>query len=184
MRVPIFAIFCYVFLVLEISLRRANMDGAMPNLMLILLVFVGMYAPFKVVLWSGMAIGILVDLAYAQNVAEPVHTAAIVGPNALAYLLGGYTSVKLRTMVFRDSPITLAVMVLVVGIVVYLTAVLLLRIRGFIGFSDPIRHFSASGELVTAFVEIIYSAVLAVPIGFLLGQFTGILGFGSGGKKR
>ncbi|MEE9212155.1 MAG: hypothetical protein V3U29_05830 [Phycisphaeraceae bacterium] len=165
MRWLTFAIFVYVMLAAEIGLRPlvgvpygASFVG--PSLMLILFVHVAMSAPPLAVAWAALVIGLLVDLT---------HQAPIVGPAALAYLLGAYVAMQLRVMVFRDSALSLAAMTFAVGVFVHLAVVFLLVIRGLPFLpSDPLPDWDAPGQLVFGFFELLYTTAASIPVGMLL----------------
>ncbi|MEX0654561.1 MAG: hypothetical protein WDZ31_02840 [Phycisphaeraceae bacterium] len=171
----IFAIAAYLLLALESGLRTllAVGDGVSPSFLLVLAVFIGMMAPSSVVPWAFLAIGLLVDLQPG-----PVRDVTLIGPAALGYLAGAYVVLQLRTLVFRESVLALAVLVLAVGIFVQLVYVALLTARGLpMLTAEPVVGWSAADQLVHRFLELLYTAVLAIPLGLLLFKSAGIWSF-------
>lgn len=174
----IFALASYLFLVLQTSLGSLlTIDHASPDFMLILLVFVGLCAPSRVLAWTALIIGLLVDLQPGP-LAVP-----IIGPAVLGYLAGAYVLVQLRGLVFRESVITFAALVLIVGIAVQLVMVAIYTLRGFPWpLAEPVPGWVATDQLVQRFFVLIYSMVLAVPLGWLLLRTSSLWSFP--GKAR
>lgn len=177
----IFALFAFVLLALEIGLAPllAVGDGIAPSFVLILAAYIGLLAPAALVPWALLILGLAVDLQ-----PDPVPEATVLGPLALGYLAGALVVLQLRSLVFRESIISLAAMIFAMGIFVHLVAVALLTARG-LGFvtNEPIPGFSASQQLVQRFLELVYTAALAVPVGYLLFKSTSLWQFAHGGKR-
>ncbi|MFA9478716.1 hypothetical protein ACERK3_10445 [Phycisphaerales bacterium AB-hyl4] len=170
----IFIIAAYVLLALESGLRLLlQVWGVSPSLLLVLAVYVGLMAPSAVVPWAFLILGLLTDLQPG-----PVRDGTVIGPAALGYLAGAYVVLQLRGMVFRESVLALAVLVLVVGIFVQLVYVALLTARG-MGMltAEPIVGWSTPDQLAHRFVMLLYTAVAAVPLGFVLFRTAGAWGF-------
>lgn len=161
----IFIISAYLLLALQEGLRTLLTIGDVsPNFILVLAVFVGMMAPGHVVPWALLALGVLMDLQPG-----PVREATLIGPAALGYLAGSYVVLQLRTMMFRESVLALGVLVLAVGVFVELVTVAVLTARGLsVLTGEPIAGWSAPDQLVHRFLALLYTAVLALPIGAVL----------------
>ncbi len=185
MRWIVFIIFAYVLMALEAGLSSAWRIGlSTPHLLLILLVFLGLYAAPMPLAWAALLLGALVDLSPPfWPVATGVWDVAILGPSILAYLAGAYACLQLRTIVFRDSPITLAAVVFVVGIFVQLVTVGVLTLRalplpGIVWFmGSPIPNFQPADELMRRFFDLVYTALMAIPLGMLLLRSVPLWGF-------
>jgi len=175
-----FTLVTYVLLCAEIGLRGALRLGEVyPSFLLILMVFIGLTASPMTVAWAALILGLLADL-------QPTTGAlAIPGPAAIGYLVGAYAVVQLRNLLFRESVLTLAIMVFAVGLFVNLAEVALYSFRG-LGFlaDEPIPGWSAPGELVTRFLRLLYSAVVAVPLGWLLIKSVPLWRFTGGGRAE
>lgn len=164
----VFAITSYVFLLLQVGLKPLlglpDAQGASPNFLLILAVFIGLSAQTRTVAWGMLTLGILANL-----IPGPEPTGVILGPAALGYLAGAFAILQLRTLVFRESVVSLAIMVFFVGIVIQLVTVMLYTGRGIPLFlNEPIPNWSAIDELFQRFWELLYSAIAAVPVGIVL----------------
>ena len=185
MRWPIFLIFAFVTLVLELGLKHLIYVGEStywitPSFLLVLGAFLSMWAPSRHVLWAMLVLGLLVDLQPPGiPVGDSVSATNIIGPFALGYLFAGYAALQIRGLMYRETPLAIAAMTFALGIFVNLVGVALLTFRGLpLPFlSDPIPGWSAADQLFHRFLELIYSAVLAVPLGFLLLRTYPIWGF-------
>jgi len=178
MRWVTFAITAYLLLALETGLRTLWSVpwawDASPSLLLILLVYLGLWAPPWKVAWAAVILGLLGDL-YPRAVAGAQPDIAVLGPTALGFAVGAYVLLQLRTMVFRDSLVTMAVMTFVTGLCAHLLTVAMFVLRGLhlpwiSGFlaDSPLPGWSTSQELLLRFLGLLYTTILAVPVGWLL----------------
>ena len=104
----------------------------------------------------------------------------LVGPATLGYLCAGFVLLQFRSLVLRDSLISLAVMVFVAGLFAHLVAVAMLTLRGLSWFAgDPVVD-GAADLLVRSFGELVYSALIALPVGLALMRTRPLWGFASG----
>lgn len=169
-----FAIFAFAAYVLETSLRSLfaiGDSGVSPNLLLILMTFVGLMAPATTVLWASIVCGLLVDLQGGATL-EPV-----LGPAALGFLLAGYAVLQLRGLVFRESAATLVVMTFVAGVFAQLAIVMIYGLRNAaITPAEPIPGWDAATQLYHRFFVLLYSAAAAAPVGWVLFRFAGAFG--------
>ncbi len=189
MRWAIFAILAYVLLSLEQGLRTALSVGwASPSLLLTLLVFVSLSGPRATVVWVAIVLGLLVDLTTPLPVAGRAAEAAIIGPACIGYLVGAYAAMQLRGVVFRDSPLTIAAMVFVAGLIAHVVIVGMLSLRGMPWLlAERIPGWSAADQLVDRFLDLLYSSACALPLGFVLVKFEPYLGLWHhppGGRSR
>ena len=181
MRWITFAIFAFVMLIFEIGLRpllhwKVSIGWVCPSFILILAAYVGLLAPARVVPWAMLALGFLQDLQEIP-VGDPVSVTPILGPATLGYLLGGFAIVRLRGVFYRSSPLAVAAMAFTAGVFVNLVAVALLTFRGVPLLGEPIGGWNVADQLFRRFLELSYSTLLAVPVGYLLLRFQGLWGF-------
>ncbi|MCC6579369.1 MAG: hypothetical protein IT440_02945 [Phycisphaeraceae bacterium] len=172
MRWPVFAILAYLFLGLETGLRGLLSLGGhtSPSFVLILMVFLGLYAAPTQALTASLILGLLVDFTRPVAV-DDLTTVVIPGPMAIGFFVGAIMALQLRGLV-RRSLIGLAATVFIAGIFVHLIVVALLTLRGLPWLlAHPIPAWSASDQMVRAFFELLYSSLLALPLGYLLGRF-------------
>jgi rod shape-determining protein MreD len=187
MRWFLFAIFAFVALVLDIGLKKLLRieiaAGASPSFVLIVSVFVAMWAPPRVAMWSGLVVGLLVDLSSLSPTEADGY--ALIGPAALGFMLGSYAVVQLRGLMYRDSPLALAALVFLGGVFVHLMIVAVLTVRGLPMFGYPVSGWSAATQLYERFWVLLYTAIVAVPVGFLLLKTQPFWGFeGVKGGRR
>lgn len=176
----IFSITAYVCLLLQVGLTSLlgvpDAQGVTPNFLLIFAVYVGLMAPAKTVAWGMLAIGLMANL-----LPGPFKDGSVLGPEALGYLAGAFAVLQLRTLVFRESVVSLVIMVFVVGVFIQLVTVALYTSRGLpFLLGDPVPAWSASDQLVHRFLELLYSAVIAIPIGFVLNRLRRSFNFTAG----
>lgn len=178
----LFAILTYVFLLMQVGLAALlgipDELGVTPDFLLIFAVFIGVQAQARTVAWSMLIIGVCANL-----LPGPVKEGPILGPEALGYLAGAFAVLQLRTLVFRESVISLAIMVFVVGLFIELVTVALYTGRGlplFLG--QPVPNWNASDELVGRFLMLLYSAIVSIPIGMVLLKLAPAL-IASSGKR-
>ena len=164
-----FIVITFVLLILELGLESLlSIYGWTPSFMLILAVFVALSAPKQTALWAAMIIGLLVDLASPLSHSQEL---VLIGPACIGFVAGAFITIELRGLLFRNSPIAPAVMVLGVGVLVHLIIVAVITSRGFVWsqFGVPL-DWSLTQELVDRFFSLLYTALLAVPLGMGLVQ--------------
>lgn len=163
----VFGIATYLVVVIQVGLRplwtlpQVGPSGVSPDLILIFLVWIGLLAPGRVVMWVALLLGVLVDATQG-----PIQGAQVLGPTTLGYVAGGFALLQLRGIVVRESVLTLAVSVLFVGMFVYLATIVIFTFRGVL--IEPIAGWHVADELVKAFQTLIYTVIASLPIGFLL----------------
>jgi hypothetical protein len=187
MRWSVFILTAYVALLLQAGLGNLLVYGetdVTPSFLLIVGVFVGMWAPPQTVAWAMLSLGLITDLTrgYPIGSSQMVY---LIGPASLGYLLGAMAICQLRSMVFRDSALALAVMVLLVGILVHLGTIATLTVRGWPWLpGEPIVDFSATRALVEAFKALLYTTAVALPVGFVLQRSSPLWRFEPAKPKR
>ncbi|MEX0884814.1 MAG: hypothetical protein WD009_00100 [Phycisphaeraceae bacterium] len=175
----VFLLLAYAAAALESGLRGLLVIGSTtPSFLIVLAVYVGLLAPASVVPWAWLVLGVVADLQPG-----PLAEGPIVGPMALGYLVGGVLVLQLRKLLFRESALALVACVLAAGAAAHLVAVALLTARGW-GWilAEPIAGFSPADQLATRALDLVYSALLALPVGLVLLRTTKIWGFASRGR--
>ncbi|MCX5659157.1 MAG: hypothetical protein NTW19_05470 [Planctomycetota bacterium] len=172
MRWLFFAIFAYLALALDLGLRSllaidAGVGPITPSLTLILAVYVGLWAPSRAVAWAFLILGAATDLLSFWPASDPGQPLGnILGPTALAYLVGAYAIIQIRGFVYRESTLAMAVVAFGVGAVIHLVAMLLLTLRGLpFPLGEPIPNWHVADEFIRRFLSLLYTAVAAVPVG-------------------
>lgn len=180
------AIFAYLLLGLEqgmaVALSHPGSYSATPGLLLILAVFIGLSAPTPVVVYSALALGLLYDLAHPVLIGD-LQTAAnvaIIGPGTIGFLVGAFVLLRARGLVYRGSLISIALFTFITGVFVHLTIVFIFALRG-VSFlflpGEQIVGWSWSGELVSRFISLVCTSLIALPVGWILLRAYGMFGF-------
>lgn len=166
-----FVLVTYLLLALQYGLSSLLMvgDHVLPNLLLILGVFISVYAPQSTTLWAMLVLGVLCDLMYPIQAAGPVGDWVLVGPHAVGFMLGGWAALQLRG-IFRRSIPGIVATVLIVCFFVELAVVAALTVRGMPWpTAQPIEGWSAADELVRQFWCMLYTTVMSIPLVYVLG---------------
>jgi UDP-N-acetylglucosamine diphosphorylase/glucosamine-1-phosphate N-acetyltransferase len=138
----------------------------------VLVVFVALFAPRLTALWAAWGLGLLLDLAI------PREQGLLVGPQALGLVFGTYFVLQVRNMVFRQRALTVAVLTLLCLVAAGLVDVGVLTIRSwFATTGSPSDHFRPLWALGQRGGIAVYSALLALPLGWLLVRTLPIWGF-------
>ncbi|QNN25285.1 hypothetical protein HED60_24385 [Planctomycetales bacterium ZRK34] len=180
MRWWVFAIVAYVLLGIEVSLAdlmaiESKFGPVQPRFVLLLAVFVGLAAAPRVVMIASLALGILVDLTTTWPLADG-GALTLIGPCALGYVIGGYVLLQVRSMVFRQHPLTVGSMMLVAGVAIELIVVAVFTIRA---WYEPVAGWSSTHELVLRSLSLFYSAVIGTMLAVPLCALTPVFGFPS-----
>ncbi len=187
MRWPFFILIAWVMLGLEFALSPVlTLSNIQPQLLLVLVVFIAMHAPPLHVAYACLGLGLCYDLNLQHHLPlDAARDVVLVGPMAVGMVVGGWVALQLRPMVFRASLTGLAIVTLIAGAFVHLTAVALITARGLPGLPcEVIPHWSAADQLWTRFFEILYTAGLALPLGYLLGRLQPLFAFDTGGPSK
>ncbi|MEM1107066.1 MAG: hypothetical protein AAGH99_00050 [Planctomycetota bacterium] len=176
-----FCITAYVFFALQSGLSDAwAVSDATPNLLLILAVFVGVSARKPAVPWAMLIIGVLLDL-----LPGPLENqGTILGPQAVGYLVGAYAVLQLRHLLFRESTVTIVLLVFAVGGFAALVETLIYALRGLPWLAGEGLGWGATEQLWRRLQELIYTAALAVPVGWLLQLSRKLWGFTGRSKNE
>jgi len=175
-----FAISAYLAYAAQVILGPLwSVRGTEPLLMLVVLVFIGLQAPAVVVGWAAVILGLLTDIMLQQ------HEPGLVGPWALGFLAAGYAMAQLRNLLFRDSVFTISIMTFIAGVFALLVATTLHALRDNVSAlgNDPVQGFKAANQLYRGFMVLIYSAIIAMPVGYMLLQMKALWGFTHRGTR-
>lgn len=179
MRWTVFIIVALLFLVLETSFRAVlRLESVSPSFMAALLVYLSLFAPRQIALWCSLILGVLMDLVMPLQQPNNLQV-YLIGPYALGYVGACFMLLQVRSMVFRRRLLTYCIMTAAAMTLVALVTVALFAVRSWLPWADayyPIEP-SALGELGRRLGTAVYSAALAVPLGWLLLQTTRLWGF-------
>ncbi len=183
MRWAVFLIFAVIGIVFDAGFgdvfRVEGLWNIRPSLCAVLVVFVALSAPRTLALWACFVLGLLVDLS-SQHTAGGNRIVYLVGPHTLGFLAAGWMVVRGRTMVFRRRPLTIGVMTLgcvLVAQAIVLT-VMVLRSGGW--YPGGVIHWTDTTlgvEVLRRVLIAVYSALFAIPAGWLLVRTIPLWGF-------
>ena len=171
MRWTTFVIMTYITLAIQEGLRTLLMfNEVSPSLVMILMVFIALHAPRSKAAWAALMLGLLTDLK-PLPLADPLTDLTVIGPGCLGYLAATSVVLQLRAMVFRESAMSLAALVLLAGVFAHLVIVALLTMRGLPWpLGEPIQGWNVADQLVERFLEVLYTAIWALPMGVVLNR--------------
>ena len=182
----VFAIVAWIALGMEVGLTGALQLGGgsgslfggevVPSFVLVLLVHIALWARLADVLRSAMVLGLALDLIQVVPTGTSEDAIAL-GPMTLGCLAAGLLVHRVRSVLFRESPITLAWMTLGASGIVFGVSLLILALRA---QYDDIQLGSFWSELGVRAASSLYSAVIALPMGLVLTRLTPWLGIRSG----
>jgi rod shape-determining protein MreD len=186
MRWAVFAIFAFLALALEISLRNVlrldSLYGVSPSFVACLATFVAIFAQRLTALWACWILGVFMDLLPRGDASHVF----LIGPNALGYVFGGYILLLLRTMVFRRQLLTMGALGFVFVMASSIVTVMLLTVRHWYPETQALPvHYSGMRDLTFRALEALYTGVIAaVPVGWILLLSLPMWGFQSTTPRR
>jgi len=186
MRWGVFIAATFLTLALEISVKPlfvfSSYANIAPSFMIVLLVFLALQLPRMTLMWATLLLGMLMDLSQPENTPGGGQV-FLIGRHAIGYVVAAYLIVQMRAVVFRQRLITLVVFSGLAMLLVGVTRIVLLGVRGWFGDSLVWAGGSALGELVIVLLVSVYSAIMAVPIGWLLLRTVPMWGFITGHQR-
>ncbi len=174
---PVFALLAWLLLGVQLGLvDAAHLDYTKiaPQVPIILVVFVALWAPLPHVLGAGITMGVLYDLLYVQQL-RGGGDVVVVGPFALGFALAAYTVVLTRALVFRRNILTVVVLTLVGTALAEIVATGLLAIRSL--YDASLVYPNPLGKLGVGIARALYTALAAFAIAPLLGALRPVFGF-------
>ena len=118
---------------------------ASPNLLLVMLIFIGLHAPIEALVISAVLLGLGYDLMNQTPL----------GFGVIGFSLVGLAMIQLRQLVFREHPFSHATLGLVCGVILATILLILQWMRGFLFVTPP--------EAQVSMGVLLKSAVLTVP---------------------
>lgn len=184
----IFLLLAYLFTALHVGLRTllayGEGGGSSPSFLLILTAFIVLSASPRRAIWAVLALGILADLTQSYPTLDYGLT-WLLGPMTLGYLLGAYAGFQVRGLMFRNSPVALACLTFLIGAFAHLAVVALITARGLPWLpADPIAGWDPWSQIARRFGELLYTTIIAIPVGWLLIRSAGICGFDTSKSRR
>ena len=191
MRWPVFLVSAYVVLALTRGLpdllALPSLGGITPSFAAVLAVFIALFAGRSAALWGCFFLGLLIDLAVHDypRIGVTAHGLCVPGPYALGYTAGALIVLQVRTIVFRRRIITLAFLSLVQVLVATLVTTIVFLLRDWI--DEEILYptsESVIGTIMQGIGSAVYTALLAIPMGWLLLQTAVLWRFPAAAQTR
>jgi rod shape-determining protein MreD len=166
-----FAIVAFAGVVIETSVRQTlSIGGTSPSVLVCVAVYVSLFAPKRTALWACWVLGLLVDLVTVFAVSNE-DALFVPGPHALGYVALCGVVLWLRGSVFRQRVLTISILTLGGAAVMGVVVVVISLVRSWYPEAEEIVYFaggSAWRELWRGMGVAVYSAALALPLGWLL----------------
>jgi len=178
----VFIVFAYAALGMEWGLRDALQLGNLPvapSFVMILLVFISLWATPMVSIVAGLILGAMLDMLN-QLPARDGTDVVVLGPHALGCMLAAYTVVTMRALMFRRGVLSLAFLSVVAMAIAQIIVVSLLYVRS---RYDVISIMGSGQELSSRLASAVATGVVAFPVGAALGLFKGLFGFDEAARK-
>jgi cell shape-determining protein MreD len=140
-------------------------DDLAPSFVVPLLVFVGLFAPGRTVIWAGLALGLIADLTTPIPRADAAAAAQVLGPQALGMAGAGALVVWSRELVIARNPITHVVLSGLAALVVHLVICGVFTARS---AYDPGVAWQVWHEVRVRAGASLYTAVAAIPVSLVL----------------
>ena len=180
MRWSVFIIFAYLFIAVQLGLGDLfEVREVRPEFLFIFMIFVAALAPTQIVFKSAVVLGILSDLFTVYLTTEHQNI-TIIGPHALGYMLGAALALQVRTMLFRQHPVSITLMVFMGGLTAHLTTIFLISIRWLLGewiTVWPAYQWSPTDQLVERFLMVLYTTIMALPVAWILLRLAPLFAF-------
>lgn len=185
------AILAYLLLGIEYGLEHLiglgpSENGRLtiaPRLTLVLLVYLALYAPPRVMLWLALLVGLATDLLHPITVRGNPDVLWLVGPHAIGYLAGVYAVIVVRGYMIKRNPLTLPALSVGAGVLAALVAAMILTFRKQID-SPGVMVDQPSAVLLTYLGSALYTGAVALPMFFLLRPLSGVLGLTDNYHRR
>lgn len=174
----VFAIAAWVTLGLEFGLRDALQLGAVniaPHFAVILLVFVTLWSSQSAALAAGLLLGVALDLFYQVPLSD-ASSVVVLGPHALGCMLAAYAVLNMRALMFRKNVLAIAFLSFVAAALMQVVVTAVLAVRG---SYDMVEFGSAASELGQRLASAVYTGVVALAYGAVLGLFRRFFDFQS-----
>ncbi len=159
----VFAIIAWALFGFQVGLRDALQLGASsiaPSFVIPLVIFVALWARLGAAMVAALIIGLTLDLIYTWPT-DRGEELVIIGPWSFGCMLAAYTVLNLRTMMFRRSIVTVAILSVIGAAIAQIFGLALVTVRS---TYDDILLPSAAAELWPRLASSIYTGALALVI--------------------
>jgi len=161
-----FLILLFIATILEMSLfDLLEVANLRPSAVATIALFIALWAPRMTACWATLVCGIAIDLTSGW-VYEGGQVAYLIGPHALGYALAGALILQVRSMVMKRQVIAIAILT---GVFVIMSSIVIVAVAAARSWYSPeFESFSPAHELLRRLGMAGYSAVVAIPLGWVL----------------
>ncbi|MCH2133048.1 MAG: rod shape-determining protein MreD [Phycisphaerales bacterium] len=153
-----------------------------PSFTACLVAFTALMAPPVAAIWAAWLVGMLVDLS--PGVGEAAGSLHVIGPHALGYALGAWIVLNLRIYMFRRRVLTVALLTFLCVLAAGLVQVAIGILRFWMPWAGGELVPFGAGEMLHEAGNAAYSALLAIPVGWVLLQTVPLWRFDYGTSRR
>ncbi|MDG2424837.1 MAG: rod shape-determining protein MreD [Phycisphaerales bacterium] len=153
-----------------------------PSFAACLLAFVALLAPPVSVIWAAWFLGLLADLS--PGLGEAGGGIQLIGPHALGYPLGAWVVLNFRTWMFRRRVLTISLLTFLCVLVAGLVQTAIGILRFWLPWAGGELVPFGAGEMLHETGNAAYSALLAIPLGWILIQTLPLWRFDYGTSRR
>jgi len=178
----VFALLSWLFIGLDLGFSSALQVGQTtmaPSFIVILLVFISMWATTGQSLTAAAILGLAADLVYMVPFSGD-DDVVIFGPHALGFMLAAYTVRTMRALMYRRGALATGFLALVAALIAEIVVTSVLSVRS---FYDGVLVGSATTRLFEGVGSAVLTGLVGVPVGWLLSPFRGVMGFPATGKS-
>lgn len=161
--------------VLEVGQR-----GVAPSFVLPLLVLIGLTAAPTAVVWTGILLGLAMDLLWPMPGVHGATAVTLLGPHALGYALAAHLVLALRGMMIRRNLLTVGFLAVTGGMVAQIGVVAVVTARGMLGEAMP---WQPGAEVLRRFGCVLASFPVAIAMALLLFPVMPFLGLPFGAAR-
>lgn len=153
-----------------------------PSFAACLLAFVALLAPPVVVIWAAWFLGLITDLS--PGLGEAGGSLHVIGPHALGYPLGAWLILNMRTWMFRRRVVTISLLTFLCVLAAGLVQITIGILRFWLPWAGGELVPFGAGEMLHEVGNAAYSALLAIPVGWVLLQTLPLWRFDYGTSRR
>lgn len=178
MNIVAYLVLLWLFAGLDLGLSDAlqvGSSGIMPSLLLILVVFISLWATPGAAVGAALGVGLVLDLLIEQPAGQGTNV-VVLGPHALGNVLGAYVVLNIRALMMKRSMWSLPALCLLAGAVHHTAALGLLTLRS---LYDVLIVDDAGGRLLEGLGSAGTSAAVAIVLGPILSRLRPLMGFRS-----
>lgn len=175
MRWAVFAVCAYLALTIDRGLIGVlEVWQLRPSVMMILGMFIALWASRPAALGAAIILGLLVDLTNPVSL-PPGQPLVLVGPHVLGFLLATLLTLEMRAIVMRRQPFAIGFMALQFSVAISIVVVSVHAVRGW--YEPEFATWSATAELLRRLGTSTYTGLLAVLVGWFLTKTIRMWGF-------